>query len=65
MAELYNLKDDPEERNNLINDPKYADLIEELRAELDRRIAEANPDKEDQMPMDEGIKGELPDESIR
>jgi N-acetylglucosamine-6-sulfatase len=65
MAELYNLKDDPEERNNLINDPKHADLVKELHAELDRRIAEANPGKEDEMPMDEGIKGELPDLKIR
>ncbi len=65
MAELYNLQDDPEERNNLIKDPQHADLVKELHAELDRRIAEANPDKPDEMPMDEGIKGELPDKSIR
>ncbi|MDF1755509.1 MAG: sulfatase [Verrucomicrobiales bacterium] len=65
MAELYHLKTDPEERNNLINDPEYADKITELRAELDRLISEANPDKPDTMPMDEGIKGELPDEKIR
>ncbi len=64
LAELYNLKKDPEERHNLIHDPRYADLIEELRAELDQRIAEATNGK-DQMPMDEGIKGELPDEKIR
>ena len=39
-------------------------MTPELRAELDRRIKEARPDG-DKMPMDEGIKGELPDESIR
>lgn len=65
MAELYNLKDDPEERNNLINDPKHADLVKELRAELDRRISEALGGREDTMPMDEGIKEGLPDKSIR
>ena len=64
MAELYNLRKDPQERRNLIHDPRYADLIDELRAELDRRIAEAT-DGKDQMPMDEGIKGELPDEKVR
>ena len=65
MAELYNLKNDPEERNNLISDPKYAGLAKELREELDRRIAESLGDKKDTMPLDEGIKGELPDEKIR
>jgi hypothetical protein len=28
------------------------------------RIKEANPDVKDEMPMDEGIMGELPDEQI-
>ena len=35
-----------------------------LRAELDRRIAEAGADP-DTLPPDEGIKGGLPDEKIR
>lgn len=65
MAELYNLQDDPGESRNLIDDPEYAGLVKELRAELDRRIAEANPVKEDKMPIDEGIKGELPDLKVR
>lgn len=64
MAELYNLKADPEERHNLIADPHYAELVKQLRTDLDRLIREAGavPDK---MPLDEGIKGELPDEKIR
>gem|GEM_PF-1757429 len=64
MAELYDLKTDVEERHNLINDPKQKDLVTTLRKELDRLIAESGavPDK---MPLDEGIKGELPDEKIR
>ena len=65
MAELYNLKTDPEERNNLVTDKKYGRLIKKLSAELDSLIKEANRDKPDTMPMDEGIKGELPDEKIR
>ena len=63
--ELFDLQDDPGERKNLINDPKYADLIHELRVELDRRIREALGGKKDQMPIDQGIKGELPDKAIR
>jgi N-acetylglucosamine-6-sulfatase len=65
MAELYNLKQDPEERNNLIGDQTHAKLVRKLSAELDRLIAEAHQGKPDTMPLDEGIKGELPDEKIR
>ena len=64
MAELYNLEEDPRETNNLINNPKYASIIRELKAELARLLQEtgAVPDK---MPLDEGVKTELPEESIR
>lgn len=65
MAELYNLKEDPGETTNLIAIEKYGPVVAKLRKELDQRIAEAYPDGKDKMPMDEGIKGELPDEKIR
>ena len=65
LAELYNLQEDPEERDNLIDDPSHAGLVKELRAELDRLIAEAHDGAEDKMPLDQGIKGELPDLKIR
>lgn len=65
MAELYDLKADPEEDHNLINDPAYADKVKELRAELDRLIAEHGNGQPDQMPLDEGIQSGLPEESIR
>ena len=65
MAELYNLDSDPGETNNLIADPAHASVVAELRVELDQRIKEAHPDGVDKMPLDEGIKGELPDEKIR
>jgi len=65
LAELYNLKNDPGETTNLIGAPRYRSLVARLRKELDQRIAESYPDGKDQMPMDEGIKGELPDEKIR
>jgi N-acetylglucosamine-6-sulfatase len=65
MAELYNLKNDPGETTNLIADKKHQALVAKLRKELDQRIAESHPGGKDKMPMDEGIKGELPDEKIR
>jgi len=64
MAELYDLKNDVAERHNLIAKPEHAELVKRLSAELDRRIAEAGATP-DTMPLDEGIKGELPDEKIR
>lgn len=64
MAELYDLRHDPEERHNLIHDPRYAGLVEQLKAELHRLMEQAGA-LPDQMPLDEGIKGELPDEKIR
>jgi arylsulfatase A-like enzyme len=64
MAELYDVRSDPNETRNLINEPGYATLIAELRKELDRLIREADgyPDR---MPIDEGVKSELPDPAIR
>jgi len=63
-AELYDLKNDPEERRNLIEDPKHAAKVTELKAVLARSMREAGglPDK---MPIDEGIKSQLPDQKIR
>ncbi len=66
MAELYNIEFDPEERHNLIANPKYSGVANEMRAELSRVMADLGltPDT-DPMPIDEGIKKELPDKSIR
>ncbi|MCM4154855.1 sulfatase-like hydrolase/transferase [Gramella sp. AN32] len=38
--ELYHLKKDPDEINNLANDAKYADVLKKLRNSCDRLIAE-------------------------
>ena len=64
MAELYDLASDPQERTNLINVPKHAAKVTELKAELARLMRETGglPDK---MPIDQGVKTELPDEKIR
>jgi arylsulfatase A-like enzyme len=64
MAELYNLKDDPDETHNLINDPRHIRKTEELRKELTRLIKAADG-LPDMMPLDEGIKSALPEKSIR
>jgi len=64
MAELYNLKEDPNETNNLINNPQYASIVKELKAEL-AHLLKATGALPDKMPLDEGVKTELPEESIR
>jgi N-acetylglucosamine-6-sulfatase len=64
LAELYNLKNDPDERHNLINDPACAAKLKELEAELGQ-LMKASGLKRDTMPLDEGIKKELPAQSIR
>ncbi|MHC4177342.1 MAG: sulfatase family protein [Planctomycetota bacterium] len=63
-AELYNLDRDPGETENLIDDPAHAKVVATLKAELERLMQQtgAVPDK---MPIDEGVKTELPEESIR
>lgn len=66
LAELYNIEFDPEERHNLIDNPKYATVLQQLQAELARRMQETGLTAEtDRMPLDEGIKQELPDAKIR
>ncbi len=64
MAELYHLKRDPDERKNLIDDPARASTVATLRQELRTLMAAAGaiPDR---MPVDAGIKTELPDQKIR
>ncbi len=66
MAELYDLKDDPGETKNLINDPKLSGIITGLKAELAKLMLTTGLNAEtDKMPLDEGVKSELPDAKIR
>ncbi len=66
MAELYNIEFDREERYNLINDLRYAGVVEEMKKELEQVMTAAGLTPEtDKMPLDEGIKSELPDLKIR
>lgn len=63
-AELYDMVADPEEKHNLIDDPRQAELIKQLQKELANLMRSAGIEK-DEMPLDEGIKAELPEASIR
>ncbi|WOK05419.1 sulfatase [Imperialibacter roseus] len=44
--ELYDLQQDPQEMNNLIDDPKYGDVVEELKAKLIEKQIELNEQPE-------------------
>ncbi|MBI3682106.1 MAG: sulfatase [Acidobacteria bacterium] len=63
-AELYNLKADPQETNNLIDDNNSAGMLDELRSELGRlqRETGASPDR---MPVNPVLRMEMPEQSIR
>jgi len=63
-ADLFHLKNDPDEMYNLIDDPQYADIKHSLEQELERLLQEVGADP-DTMPIDEGIKQELPAPAIR
>jgi N-acetylglucosamine-6-sulfatase len=66
MAELYNIEFDPEERHNLIANPKYAEVVQSMKLQLVKVMAEVGLTPEnDKMPIDEGVKQELPDQKIR
>ncbi len=62
--ELYNLASDPGEAHNLAADAGSARHLARMRAALARLLADtgAQPDR---MPIDRGIKRELPEASIR
>jgi arylsulfatase A-like enzyme len=66
LAELYDLKNDPEERHNLIQDAKHSRKVKELQGTLAKLMKQTGlTPKMDKMPVDEGIKKELPDQKIR
>jgi arylsulfatase A-like enzyme len=64
LSELYDLKNDPDELVNLINDPRQRARVKAMHEELDRQLIAlgAWPDI---MPLDEGIGQELPAAAIR
>jgi arylsulfatase A-like enzyme len=66
LAELYDLQADPGETKNLISKPELAPQVGELQAQLAKLMQATGLDtKTDKMPLDEGVKSELPDAKIR
>ena len=66
LAELYDLQADPGETKNLISKPERAAQVGELQAQLAKLMLATGLDtKTDKMPLDEGVKSELPDAKIR
>lgn len=66
LTELYDLANDPGETKNLIHDPKLSGTISELKIELAKLMLATGLNAEtDKMPLDEGVKSELPDAKIR
>ena len=66
MAELYDLQADPAETKNLIGKPELASTVAGLQAQLAKLMLATGLDKKtDKMPLDEGVKSELPDAKIR
>ena len=64
MAELYDLRKDPGETRNLIQDPSLAAKTLELQTLLAELMKQSGIEN-DNMPLDEGVKIALPDKSIR
>jgi N-acetylglucosamine-6-sulfatase len=66
LAELYDMAKDPGERTNLIGDPGSRQIVSQLQEELIRLMTAAGlPPGNDVMPLDAGIKTELPAQNIR
>ena len=66
LAELYDLKQDPGENVNLVSKPESAAIVQRLQAELTSIMgATGLTPQNDKMPIDAGIKSELPAQNIR
>ncbi|WP_101760013.1 sulfatase [Oceanicoccus sp. KOV_DT_Chl] len=64
QEELYNLASDPAESQNLAADPASTEKLVKMRLALAKLLRDTGAEP-DMMPIDQGIKGELPEESIR
>jgi N-acetylglucosamine-6-sulfatase len=64
LAELYDLRADPREANNLIAAPEAQGKLAEMKAELQRTLKESGG-LPDQMPLNPKLRFEMPAPSIR
>jgi N-acetylglucosamine-6-sulfatase len=64
LAELYDLKNDPGETKNLIKSQDANAKLRELQVMM-ATLMDAAGLEDDKMPIDEGVKKELPDQKIR
>jgi arylsulfatase A-like enzyme len=64
LAELYNVKEDPLERRNLVRAPEAKEKLAELKTELAKLQKETGAEG-DRMPVNPALKMELPDAKIR
>ena len=64
--EMYDLEADPNELHNLAKDSAYLSILASLETQLTQALAAEGltPDT-DKIPIDEGIKTQLPDQKIR
>ena len=66
LPELYDLTNDPDELHNLAAAEEHAKTRDELATQLARLLAaEGMTPERDRMPLDQGVKSELPDQKIR
>jgi N-acetylglucosamine-6-sulfatase len=66
LPELYDLEADPNELHNLAKDSAYLITLASLETQLTQVLeAEGLTPDTDKIPIDEGIKTQLPDQKIR
>ena len=66
LGELYDLKKDPDEHINLVRRVDYEATVQRLQTDLNELMAATGlTPQTDRMPLDEGIKKELPAQNIR
>jgi len=63
-AELYNVKADPRQKNNLIDSPDAQGTLASLKTEL-LHIQQSTGGLPDQMPINPELRFEMPDAAIR
>jgi N-acetylglucosamine-6-sulfatase len=63
-AELYNIKTDPHQEHNLVDDPGTQSTLASLKAEL-LRIQQTTGGLPDTMPRNPELRFEMPDAAIR